>query len=184
MALIPTHDLEYQPKVENSSFIDTTFKKKHKIKLFTLFLIVITLISILLGYFLALNYFRIISLSQISKAFDILPTSPYETKEAIKNIQISGEDEISVVGENIFAIEGTLDSFDEDNIIKIRTNSGKVLKFELGSEIIIRNLSKNNNQSNFMFTSDLLQKENIGRKINVEFIKKDNKNLLNTIEID
>lgn len=183
MALIPINDLEYQPKTEHSSFVDTRFKRKFKIKLFTLFLVITTFITLLLGYFLSLNYFRVISLSHISKVFDILPISPYETKEIIKNIQNQSEDEISVVGDNIFAIEGTLDDFNEDGI-KIRTNSGKVLEFELGPEVIIKNVSENNNQSTFMFTSDLLQKENIGRKINVEFIKKDNLYLLISVSID
>lgn len=183
MALISTNDLEYQPKIANSLYVNTKLKKRYKIKLFTLFLIITTFIVLLLGYFLALNYFRIISLSHISTVFDILPISPYETEDTIKNIQNQSEDEISVVSNNTFAIEGTFDGFDEDGI-KIKTNSKKVLKFELGSEVTIRNVSENNNQSTFMFTSDLLQKENIGRKIRVEFTKKDNKNLLITVEID
>ncbi len=183
MALIPINDLEYQPRTEHSSFIDTKFKRKFKIKLFTIFLIIFTLTLLLLGYFLSLNYFRIISLSQISPIFDVLPISPYETSEIIKNIKDENVDEISVIDANTFAIEGTLDSFDEDGI-KIRTNSGKILKFELDPEVIIRNVSKNNNQSTFMFTSDLLQKENIGRKINVEFIKNNNLYLLILVSID
>lgn len=183
MALISTKDLEYQPKTEDSSFIDTKIKKKFRIKIFISFLIIFIFTSVLLGYFLSLNYFRVISLTEISPFFKILPTSSYDVKDIVKNNTNEKVDEISVIDTNTFAIEGTFDGFDEVGI-KIRTKSGKILKFELGPEVIIRSVSEDRNQVTFIFTNDLLQKENIGRKINAEFIKKDNKNLLITAEID
>lgn len=179
MALVSTNDLEYQPKTENSSFIDTKSKKRFKLKLFSILLLITTLILLLLGYFLALNYFRVISLSQISPFFEILPISSYEVKDIVKNNTNEKVDEIITTGNNNFLLEGTLVGFDKESII-IKSKNGRTLIFEFNIDSIIRTSSNN---SDILFTSDIFKNENINKNVIIDFIKNNNKNIITRIEI-
>ena len=74
-------------------------------------------------------------------------------------------------------------------IVRRFVRSGRVLDLELTVDTNIRKVSKDG-YSIFMFTSDLLQKENIGKNVTVQFTKTkgknilDNKNILNSLEIE
>ncbi len=189
MVAISTKDLEYQPQTDKFSFIDTKLKRKFRIKIFTLFLIVFIFTSLILGYFLALNYFRIIYLPNISPVFKSLPRSPYELNDLIQNYKKQQSvQEIQSLGDNIFRTEGKITDFVENNI-KVKLNSGRVLDLELTADTDIRKVSEDGH-SIFMFASDLLQKENIGKNVTIQFIKTkgknilDNKNILNSMEIE
>ena len=182
-------DLEYQPQRDKFSFVDKEIKKKFRIKIVTIFFFIFIFTSLVLGYFLALNYFRIINLSNISPVFDSLPRSPYELEDLIQNYkkQQSVQD-VQSLGDNIFSTEGKIINFGENNI-KVKLLSGRVLDLELTVDTNIRKVSKDG-YSIFMFTSDLLQKENIGKNVTVQFTKTkgknilDNKNILNSLEIE
>jgi len=182
-------DLEYQPKTDKFSYIDTTSKKKFRIKVFTIFVNIFILASLFLGSILALNYFRIIYLPSMSPVFDSLPRSPYELNDLIQNYkkQQSVQD-VQSLGDNIFSTEGKITDFGENNI-KVKLSSGRVLDLELNSDTNIRKVPKDGH-SIFMFTSDLLQRENIGKNVTVQFTKTkgknilDNKNILNSLEIN
>lgn len=180
MALISTKDLEYQPKTEDSSFIDTKIKKKFRIKIFISFLIIFIFTSVLLGYFLSLNYFRVISLTEISPFFKILPTSSYDVKDIVKNNTNEKVDEIITTGNNNFLLEGTLVGFEGDNI-NIKTRKGEVLTFEFNIDSIIS--VSDNNSKNIILISDILKNENIGKNVIIDFIKNNNKNIITRIEI-
>ena len=186
---LENRDLEYQPKTDKFSYIDTASKKKFRIKVFAMFITIFILASLFLGSILALNYFRIINLSSISPVFDSLPRSPYELNDLIQNYkeQQSAQD-VQSLGDNIFSTEGKIVDFGENNI-KVKLNSGRVLDLELSSDTDIRKASKNGH-SIFMFTSDLLQKENVGKNVTVQFTKTKgasilgSKNILKSIEVN
>ena len=181
MAVFSTKDLEYQPKRDKFSYVDTQIKKRFKIKLFTLFLVIFTLILILIGYFLALNYFRIISLSHISPIFDVLPISSYEVKDLVKQNTSQNTDEIISVDKDAFIIEGSIQGFDDENI-KIKAKQRTILSFELTLDSNIVNSEDKDNKTT-LFPSDLIQKENIGKNVLVDFIKINNKNIITRIEV-
>lgn len=181
MAVISNKDLEYQPKRDKFSFIDTKLKKKFRLKVFSIFLIVFLFIFLFLGYFLALNYFRIISLSNISSIFDVLPISSYEVKDLLNKSNNQAVNEIISTGYNTFLVEGTIQGFDEETI-QIKTKQGKILEFELDFDSIITSSFDNKNPK-ILFTSGLLQKDNIGKNVLIDFIEKDNKNIITRIEL-
>lgn len=189
MAVISNKDLEYQPKGDKFSYIDKQFKKKYRIKVFLIFITIFIFTSLFLSSILALNYFRIINLPSISPVFDSLPRSPYELNDLIQNYkkQQSVQD-VQSLGDNIFSTEGKITDYGENNI-KVKLNSGRVLDLELSSDTDTRKVSKDGHGT-FMFTSDLLQKENIGKNVTVQFTKTkgknilDNKNILNSIEVN
>lgn len=183
MSVISNKDLEYQPKTDKFSYIDTESKKKYRIKVFAMFITIFILASLFLSSILALNYFRIINLPRISPIFDALPKSPYELNDIINNYKKQQSvQEIQSLGDNIFSTEGKITDFGENNI-KVKLNSGRDLDLELSSDTDIRKASKDGH-SIFMFTSDLLQKENIGKSVTVQFTKTKGKNILNSLEIE
>ncbi len=119
-------DLEYQPKTDKFSYIDTASKKKFRIKVFAMFITIFILASLFLSSILALNYFRIINLPSISPVFDALPRAPYELEDLIQKYkeQQSVQD-VQSLGDNIFSTEGKIVDFGENNI-KVKLSSGRV----------------------------------------------------------
>lgn len=176
-------DLEYQPKTDKFSYINKQFKKKFRIKVFTIFITIFILASLFWGSILALNYFRIINLSSISPVFDSLPRSPYELEDLIQNYkkQQSVQD-VQSLGDNIFSTQGKITDFGENNII-IKLENGKTLNLELTSDTNIVKLSKDSTKQTLIPTTDLLQKENIGKNADVLFKIENDKNLAATIEV-
>lgn len=176
-------DLEYQPKTDKFSYINKQFKKKFRIKIFTMFITIFILASLFWGSILALNYFRIINLPSISPVFDSLPRSPYELNDLIQTYkkQQSVQD-VQSLGDNVFSTQGKITDYGENNI-KVKLSSGRVLDLELTLDTNIRKVSKDGHGT-FMFTSDLLQKENIGKKTVIQFTKEKDKNTLTSVEID
>lgn len=184
MAVISNKDLEYQPKTDKFSFIDTKLKRKFRIKIFTLFLIVFIFTFLTLGYFLSLNYFRIIYLPNISPVFKSLPRSPYELEDLIQNYKENQNTaEIISLGENSFSASGKIDKVSEDSI-RLRLFSGKTITLEITPETQIAKRSKDGLERELLFTLDLLQKENIGKSADAQFIKEKGKNTLTSVEID
>ena len=176
-------DLKFQPKTQPYTFVDKKLKLKHRIKALLIILGLILLILTPLTTAFLLNYFYVLQLARISPVFENLPRSPYPLEDLIKNyledIQVSDTYSLS---ENTFGAEGKIEDFGQD-FIKVKLTSGRALRFELTQDTQIYKIL-NDKSSMFMFTSDLLQKENIGKKAIVEFIKEGNVNKLINIKLE
>lgn len=171
-------------------FIQNNNRKQiPKRKVFAISFSILIILFTYIAALFALNYFRIVNFSAVSPIFDNLPRSPYEFNDLIQNYKKQQSvQEIQSLGDNMFSTEGKITDFGENNI-KVKTAKGTILDLELNADTNIRKVSKDGH-STFMFTSDLLQKENIGKNVTIQFIKTkgvsilDNKNILNNIEIN
>lgn len=177
-------DLEFQPKQENYSFVNKRLKLKQRIKTLLIAFGIILLVIVPLTAVFFLNYFRFIYLGNFSKTFEVLPRSPYELSDIIQNYK-EKRDVVDFVstGENSFSASGKIDKISE-NSIRLKLFSGKTITLELTPETQIAKRSKDGLEREFLFTFDLLQKENIGKNADAQFSKEGNKYILTGIEIE
>lgn len=181
-------DLEFQPKQENYSFVNKRLKLKLRIKTASIIAGILLIVAIPLIAVFFLNYFRFIYLGNFSKTFEALPRSPYELSDIIQNYKERQKERQSVVdfvsvGENSFSASGKIDKISE-NSIRLKLFSGKTITLEITPEAQIAKRSKNGTEREFMFTFELLQKENIGKNADAQFSKEGNKYILTDIEIE
>lgn len=184
-------DIAYQPKTQGFSFSTLPeSRKKYKQKMsiiFALFLGLPIIFIFFCLFFIVLNYFNVINLSTVSPIFKSFPKSLSKIPET-KDIPYK------IPGTNVLIADGNIIGFDSD-FIKVRFQN-QDMKFYFTSktyfglsETTIVNIKSATPSSEIRetiipsFASDLLIEKNIGKKINIQFIIVNNKNVAESIVI-
>lgn len=184
-------DIEFQPKTQGYSFSrlpDEKRKSKIKTNIFiTLFLVLPLLLILLILSLTVLNYFGIISLSTISPIFNNLPKSQTVIQTAKQEIKPN-----NIAGTNQYELEGTLEKYDQ-NFIYIKLYR-KIITIEYipNSQFYFTKTITNNKTATpasetittIDFPSNILSKENIGKKVSVQYIIENNQNTLQTLTLN
>lgn len=174
----PTQDLNYQPETKEFSYAPKTsiFEKIGKHfktfgKLLSVLLLALLVLIVIILPTLALNYFRIISLSSISPVFNNLPKPPPTTAEILSDAKFIKEG-------NDWQIEAKFYKIENDKIIV--KYKGKLVSFSKDPSImclttVTKIIPKAQNQSfsQIGFCSDILENNNNSGK-NANIIYKSN----------
>lgn len=168
-------DINYQPKTEGFSYINPKKQNGKKPNIFITLLFGIIGFLILFSIFLGLlNYFKVISLPSVTPFTILLPQKTPPPKP-IYNSQT-----------NNWTLEGTLYGYD-NYILKVKFYN-QIINFQFNpsesSYFISSNSSKNVENTQILgIFSDLETKENIGRKVNVQYRTENKINILEIITL-
>lgn len=191
MANLPTQDLNFQPAAKTQQYQnkDEEIKRKKYVNslliLTSLLFIFLTIFTILL---VSLNYYSVISLTNTNTLFKILPKSSTTLNDAVSEFNKQQEKrkniekyEIQFLGDNVYQTEGIITDLGENNI-KIKLQSGKYINLNYNYDTSFYGQSKSGVKE-FMFTSDFIVNNNIGKNVAIQFSKDKDKNILNSVEI-
>lgn len=182
-------DIQFQPKTQGYSYT-TIPKQKIKTNIFiALFLGLPVLLLLFFSFLIVLNYFNFISLSTISPVFSKLPTSIVKIDQT-KNA--NEEKPYNIPGTNEYIIDGTLEKYDQNTFDIKSANKTIAIEYNFDSKFYFSKTLINTEDATHSaetiaildFPSNILDKENLGKKVSIQYSKEKNKNILESLTIE
>ncbi len=172
-------DINFQPKQQAYAFSSKETESKQKSEnqkkhLRTIFTVIFGIFLIFFFFslvFITLNYFRIISLSQITPAMKILP----QTASTLPTYNASNK---------TWTIKGTLYQYDNEKI-KIKISLFKIMDFiyDLNSYMEIKTSMKDGANPQVGTLYDLDQKQNLSKNVEVEYYIQNKTNIISKLTL-
>nr|MBI5455702.1 hypothetical protein [Candidatus Levybacteria bacterium] len=161
-------NINFQPKVQSYAYSNPNSNINLKKEPNFLFILTFEILGFLLLFFallIILNYFRIISLSNIAPVAEKLPIALSPTPTPAPNYNTESKS---------FTIDAVFYGYNNYEIKVKYYNQIITLQFNPGESVFYTQVDSKVQIPRFF--SDLEQEKNIGKKINVQYVKNDKEN--------